>query len=351
MRITPTLLRVASVLIATGYGFACGGSQILQAQDGGGEDASTTDASMSDAGAPCANPCTCANPPPAPTVTLTANQACALVTNEINPGDISASGPICHGYCADAGFICGLPLDYANEFVDLNLDAGTTDDGGPNVVCPPDAGSVIVSCYAYDCTGRLTEGHRAPQRKGALSAHRFAAMAYLEAVSVHAFARLGHELRAHGAPASLVRDARRAMRDERRHSTVMTALARRGGVTPEMLCASSGEEIRSLFEVALENAVEGCVRETYGAVMGLVEAKRGADQDTRRALHAVAADECRHAELAWAVHRWVIPRLSNAQAAQIRSAMNQAMQEIALRDSRSAQLLFQNAALMELAAA
>jgi hypothetical protein len=323
---------------------ACGGSEATDAQDGGGDDASIADASANDADSQCDNPCNCANPPPSPTVTLTANQACDLLANEIDPGDTRAVGPICHGYCGDAGFICGMPLDYAGEFVDLNLDAGTSADGGSLVVCPPDAGSVIVTCYAYDCTGRLTEGHDAPETKGGSSAHRFAAMAYLEAVSVQAFTRLERELRAHGATAKLVRDARCAAGDERRHTTIMSTLARRRGVVPQMPSASNDSTIRPLFEVALENAVEGCVRETYGAVMGLVEAKTGADEETRRALQAVAADECEHAELAWAVHDWAMSRLAPAQREQIREHMHDAIEAIATRNPRAAKMLFARSA-------
>ncbi len=57
----------------------------------------------------------------------------------------------------------------------------------------------------------------------------------------------------------------------------------------------------------MENAVEGCVRETYGAVRGLVEAQTSRDRGIRHARKSIAADECRHAELAWAVHAWAIP--------------------------------------------
>jgi hypothetical protein len=131
----------------------------------------------------------------------------------------------------------------------------------------------------------------------------------------------------------------------------MSALARRGGVVPEMPCASNGAEIRPLFDVALENAVEGCVRETYGAVMGLVEAKRGADACARRALRAVAVDECRHAELAWAVHAWTMSQLQATQRDRIQERMNEAIEEIASRDPRTAELLFQRAMRTQLAAA
>jgi hypothetical protein len=97
---------------------------------------------------------------------------------------------------------------------------------------------------------------------------------------------------------------------------------------------------RPLFEVALENAVEGCVRETYGAVVGLVEAQTSADASLRRAMRSIAVDECRHAELAWAVHAWAMARLHAEERRRVKDAMREAVAEIAKRDPRAASLLF-----------
>jgi hypothetical protein len=165
-------------------------------------------------------------------------------------------------------------------------------------------------------------------------------MAYLEAVSVHAFARLERELAAHGATPAMLRDARRARRDEVRHTAMTTRLARRAGTAVRMPDAPPSAPVRSLFEVALENAVEGCVRETYGAVAGLVDAQTARDGSRRRAMRAIAADECRHAELAWAVHAWAMPRLSHAERLRVESAMRDTVAEIARRDPQAAALLF-----------
>jgi hypothetical protein len=91
----------------------------------------------------------------------------------------------------------------------------------------------------------------------------------------------------------------------------MTArLAKQRGAHPTFPKALPPTAVRSLFDVALENAVEGCVRETYGAVVGLVGASTVQDVELGRAMRSIASDECRHAELAWAVHAWLLPRLS-----------------------------------------
>lgn len=97
---------------------------------------------------------------------------------------------------------------------------------------------------------------------------------------------------------------------------------------------------RTLLEVAIENAVEGCVRETYGAVQGLVEAQTSRDRGIRRAMKSIAADECRHAELAWAVHAWAMPRLNANERLLVERAMKGAIAQVADHDPRTASLLF-----------
>jgi hypothetical protein len=195
-----------------------------------------------------------------------------------------------------------------------------------------------------NCTGRLTAGYSAPEVRGRRDdGERLAAMAYLEAVSVHAFERLERELHAHGAPPSLLRDARRARRDEVRHTAMTARLARSRGASPRLPEApvrSAAGAARPLFDIALENAVEGCVRETYGAVAGLVEAETSRDASLQRAMKQIAADECRHAELAWEVHAWVMPRLTTDERRRVESAMRAAVAEIARRDPRAMSLLF-----------
>nr|MBP7681485.1 ferritin-like domain-containing protein [Deltaproteobacteria bacterium] len=87
--------------------------------------------------------------------------------------------------------------------------------------------------------------------------------------------------------------------------------------------------LRGLFEVALENAVEGCVRETYGAVVGHHQARRAQDPVVRAAMAQVAEDETRHAALSWAVAEWALPRLTDAQREEIREAQRGAIDALA----------------------
>jgi hypothetical protein len=114
-----------------------------------------------------------------------------------------------------------------------------------------------------------------------------AEMARLEAASVHAFRHSKRELVAHGAPRALVRAAERAARDEIRHARMAAALTRRYGSTPaphEMKTVP----IRSLEAMAIENAVEGCVRETLGALIATWQAACAKDPVIRSALARIA---------------------------------------------------------------
>jgi len=78
---------------------------------------------------------------------------------------------------------------------------------------------------------------------------------------------------------------------------------------------------RSLVDMAIENAVEGCVRESAGAIAAMQQARGTTDRQLSTMLSSIAIDEQRHADLAWAVHAWLSTRLTSAERAQLRTAM------------------------------
>lgn len=174
----------------------------------------------------------------------------------------------------------------------------------------------------FVCEGRRPEGlcsDGAVSRQVPILGALFAKMAHLEAASVPAFERLAEELAAHGAPARLVRAARRAALEEVRHARSMAELAERHGAEmPEVTVAPFSA--RSLEALALENAVEGCVRETFGALLAGWQARGAEDAAVREALAAIAPDEQRHAELSWAIDAWAQGRLSPDARARIQAA-------------------------------
>jgi hypothetical protein len=177
-------------------------------------------------------------------------------------------------------------------------------------------------------TGRRPEGlvARHVDHRADLGAF-FAEVAHLEAASVLAFRRLARELRAHGAPRSLVRRAEHAASDDIRHARVTAALARRFGARAASPCVAP-RKTRSLARIARENAVEGCVRETFGALLATWQAKAARDPRVRAAMRAIARDETAHAALAWDVARWIEPRLLHRERAAIARARNDALLEL-----------------------
>jgi hypothetical protein len=189
---------------------------------------------------------------------------------------------------------------------------------------------VAVQCDLCAGAGRRPEGLRRLRRSSATSAtvgEYLARAAYLEEASVHAFDRLERELRAHRAPASLGKTARRSAMDEVRHADAMRRLAAQHGGRPESPRVGRSS-IRSLERVARENVVEGCVRETYGALLATWQAAHATDAGIRRCFSRIAADETRHAALAWAVAEWAHERLGPNARARLARARLQAIRRI-----------------------
>ncbi len=192
----------------------------------------------------------------------------------------------------------------------------------------------IVRCESWwtNCAGgRGTDGIDSVPAVGVdRAALALAEMAALEAESVPAFQRLARELAALGAPRGLRRRASRSRQDEKRHARTMASLARRRGATiSETNLPSKSLPLRSIDEVALENAVEGCVRETYGAWLAWQQAQHARDPELRAAMRRIAMDEARHAALAWDIHRWAMPRVGRAARERIGEGMDAAWRAIA----------------------
>lgn len=167
--------------------------------------------------------------------------------------------------------------------------------------------------------GLVAIGTPLPRTVGEL----FAEQAHLEAASVDAFAQLESELIRHGAPEALVRRTRRARADEIRHAITTTALAERFGasVAPHHVIDTAP---RSLFELALDNAVEGCVRETYGALVAEVQARRAGDPQIARAMQVIAREETTHAALSWDLATWFESQLTAHEIESLRDAQHAA---------------------------
>lgn len=257
--------------------------------------------------------------------------------------DASISGSVCSG--TTAFFSCGLPPGATpGEYFDSATCDRLCTPLVPSMIgwwrCSVMAGSDVVpasiTCYqSCPIDGRRPEGFALPAAPEGLTPLQsyLAASASLECAAITAFERLASELAHHGAPASLIERAMRAADDERRHTAVMCDLARRHGVevTP---VAPPVEAPRPLLAVARENAVEGCVRETYAALLAGWQSKRATDPHVARAYASIADDETRHAQLSWDVSAWIESRLRESGRARLREARREAF--LALLDEMTA---------------
>jgi hypothetical protein len=174
--------------------------------------------------------------------------------------------------------------------------------------------------------GRRPAGLRTAEEVACADAlgRHFAAAAHLEAASIHAFLRLREELALHGAEAHLQEAALRSACDEVWHTEVSRRLAGLFGAVPPRPGVDA-LPLRSLFEMALDNAVEGCVRETFGALVAHHQAANARDAGIRQVMAQIAEDETRHAGLSWAIDRWVQPKLSAPERERLREARAQAV--------------------------
>ncbi len=213
--------------------------------------------------------------------------------------------------------------------------------GGDDTLPTWDAGQteVTVSCQVEYrepgfCTGRRPLAHRERAFVGGTRAAWFAELAYLERASVVAFEQLAGWLERRGAPAELIERCRAAAADEVVHGDRMAALAEREGASvPEVASCSPDDD---LLAVALHNAVEGCVRESFGALLGAHQARTCDDLELRELFATIAADELRHGQLAWDLHAWLVTQLDDAAREQVEAVQRLALAELSSEVRRSA---------------
>jgi hypothetical protein len=270
------------------------------------------------------------------------------------PTDAAIDAPDSDGYPCEAGLVVVETLRsqcYFEVTLPCGFDGSTLPDGECASLCPDiapteacgvqpfDAGLALVNCGVC-ANGRRPMTFPIPtrpssQNRGAVAIW-FTNVAALEAASVAAFHELRDALRHFGAPRSLLDACNRAALDERRHARSM---ARLGCVaTPPLPRHARKAAAPSLEALAAHNAREGCVRETYGALVTTVQSARAADTRRRRALHSIARDETRHAALAWRVHAWAMRRLSTTERSRVveaaRDAERALLRELATSPAR-----------------
>jgi hypothetical protein len=133
----------------------------------------------------------------------------------------------------------------------------------------------------------------------------------MEHASIAAFARFTLQLMHLGAPAALVQASIQATSDEARHALSCFTLASSylgrncGPGALSMDAALDAVRLRDVVALAVR---EGCVGETIAALEASESAAHCQDTRVRDVLRGIAADEQRHAELAWQFVAWALER-------------------------------------------
>lgn len=249
----------------------------------------------------------------------------------VDAGDVSDAGALAYPVCEQ---LCPKP---PGEKALYGCSVSDANDGGiTEVRC--DEKVTRCSAFPFGAGGRPPLGLK-PRRR--VEAHDpvgafFAAMAHVEAAAVDGFVELATALAVHDAPAALVADARRAADDEARHARVAAAFARRYGADALPPVEIDAVAAPSLETLAQANAREGCVLETWGAVVAEWQSRTARDRAVRRAFVNIARDELRHAELAFAVGRCLHARLDELARRRVRDALRGAAAELARAIERPA---------------
>jgi hypothetical protein len=228
-----------------------------------------------------------------------------------------------------AGTCQAFCVDYYSHLGEHSVKVATCDvDAGPDgevVYCDATMRTDLSEHGCFD-SGRLPAG--APALGESTWLER---MAVLEGLSIVAFERLARDLEDHGAPRSLVAAARRARDDERRHHATMCDLLGARAPLPKL----PRYQRRPLEDVLLENVVEGCVHETFGAALALWQSLTATDPKLRVAMGPIAREEIQHASLAHAVHRWGRSRVAPRSRARLSRARDTAIRSLRTRIASS----------------
>lgn len=230
----------------------------------------------------------------------------------------------CEAFCRSLPILefhgCQPPKPFAHNYFAWQIECDVT-----FATCRDEGGIDVGSGRCPEKT-RLIEGVSASSA-GAY----FAAAASIEHASIQGFADLAMELAAHDAPAHLIEGCIAAAWDEARHERIMRPIAaRNGGGTARAEVPVHG--VRSLEEIAIANAVEGCTGETVGAAILSLQSRRARDPRVSLALQSVARDEQRHGELSIAIQQWIVTRVGGSERRRIRDKHRNAFARLDARE-------------------
>jgi rubrerythrin len=224
--------------------------------------------------------------------TLTTSEFSAYLDED---GNLSAEG--CTNICSDQ--VENLYIGQVEEVLSC---IDTQIDDGANVQC-----TMLIQPW---CEGRFHEGVPRPMKQeGSPFQQWLARAAQSERASVQSFLLLAQELKEHGAPQDLLVRLRQAAKEEVSHARMIHNLCEENNISvPKM--KETTPQSRSLFDLALENIVEGCVHERYAALQAHHQARYAQSEKVRIIFSKIAIEEGNHTDLAQDIHHWLCTKLS-----------------------------------------
>jgi hypothetical protein len=227
--------------------------------------------------------------------------------------------------CGDIAFACQTVEDTCAVDADCPSDEPYCSMGGSDHRRCVEAGCAIGRPFLVDGVERTaaavaSRDWRGPTRASLagltpalaaeLAAH-WTRAGLMEHASIAAFARFALQLLALGAPPELIERAERALGDERRHAAACFGLASRyagRAIGPGPLAIDGALAAADARDILRLTVREGCIGETVASIEAAEAAAHAVDPEVRATLEGIAADEARHADLAWRFVRWLLAR-------------------------------------------
>lgn len=153
----------------------------------------------------------------------------------------------------------------------------------------------------------------------------FSRLAQEEATAVFAFGELLDHLQRWEAPTSLQDWCGQIIDEERVHALMMSGLAHRNGQQSARIQFPSMNQV-SMKEMAIHNALTGCIGETWSAVLLRYQSEHAPKYNG--VFKRIAKDETAHAEFSWALHEWLMSQLTEDEQTEVLEAMREMLSSL-----------------------
>ena len=164
----------------------------------------------------------------------------------------------------------------------------------------------------------------------------FARLAQEEMTAVFAFQEMLQNLKSFNAPQKLLDDCEKAISDEKRHTIMMSNMAKRHGCESAVVKLPKQQKV-SIFELAKHNAIAGCIEETWSALTAEYQSHQA--KSYNKLFEIIAKDEIFHAQLSWDIHQWLMTKLSKKEQEEIKTLMMETLKQSPPVEPHSEKLL------------